>query len=122
MKRANGTGTVIKLKGNRRNPYCAKATVSYKSNGLPEQKIISNERGIKYFKTRIEADAALAWWNLNKGYVDMDKKDYTFEQVLNEWIERYVPNKEERCRMRKTHETIKRKNWFFKCCWIISRF
>ena len=45
MKRANGTGTIVKLKGNRRKPWFAKATVGYKENGQPIQKAVCNEKG-----------------------------------------------------------------------------
>lgn len=109
MKRANGTGTVVKLKGNRRKPWFAKATVGYKENGQAIQKPISNQKGVSYFATRLEADEVLAWWNKNKGNIDMDKVSYTFKQLFDEWSDKYIPTKEERKRMAITHETIKGK-------------
>lgn len=109
MKRANGTGTIVKLKGNRRKPWFAKATVGYKENGQPIQKAICNEKGEKYFESRPEAEEALIWWNKNHGNLNVNKLTYTFKQLFDEWEKIFIPTKEERKRMRKTHETIKGK-------------
>lgn len=109
MKRANGTGTIVKLKGNRRKPWFAKATVGYKENGQPIQKAICNEKGEKYFSSRPETEEALIWWNKNHGNINVNKLTYTFKQLLDEWIEIFIPTKEERKQMRKTHTTIKGK-------------
>jgi len=35
MKNPNGFGTVVKLKGNRRNPYIVKKTKGWDSRGYP---------------------------------------------------------------------------------------
>lgn len=109
MKRANGTGTIVKLKGNRRKPWFAKVTVGYKDNGQPIQKPICNEKGEKYFESRPEVEEALIWWNKNHGNLSVNKLTYTFKQLFDEWSEIFIPTKEERKRMRKTHETIKGK-------------
>ena len=109
MKRANGTGTIVKLKGNRRKPWFAKATVGYKENGQPIQKAVCNEKGEKYFESRPEAEETLIWWNKNHGNLNVNKLTYTFKQLFDEWSEIFIPTKEERKRMRKTHETIKGK-------------
>lgn len=109
MKRANGTGTIIKLKGNRRKPWFAKATVGYKENGQPIQKAVCNEKGEKYFESRPEAEETLIWWNKNHGNLNVNKLTYTFKQLFDEWSEIFIPTKEERKKMRKTHETIKGK-------------
>lgn len=109
MKRANGTGTIVKLKGNRRKPWFAKATVGYKENGQPIQKAICNEKGEKYFSSRPETEEALIWWNKNHGNINVNKLTYTFKQLFDEWAGIFIPTKEERKRMRKTHETIKGK-------------
>ena len=109
MKRANGTGSIVKLKGNRRNPWFAKATIGYKENGQAIQKPICNEKGDKYFATRTEAEEALIWWNKNHGNIKVNKLSYTFKQLYDEWEKIYIPTKEERSRMRQTHEIIKGK-------------
>lgn len=109
MKRANGTGTIVKLKGNRRKPWFSKVTIGYNKNDNAIQKIICNETGEKYFATRIEAEEALIWWNKNHNNLDTNKLSYTFKQLFDEWSDIFIPNQEERKRMRKTHETIKGK-------------
>ena len=109
MKRANGTGTIVKLKGNRRKPWFAKATTGYKENGQAIQQAICNEKGDKYFATRTEAEEALIWWNKNHGNVRINKLSYTFKQLYDEWEKIFIPTKEERKLMRETHITIKGK-------------
>ncbi len=109
MKRANGTGTIVKLKGNRRKPWLAKVTIGYNEKGLPIQNIICNEVGEKYFATRPEVEETLIWWNKNHGNVNVSKLSYTFKQLFDEWESIFIPTKEERKRMRKTHEIIKGK-------------
>lgn len=55
MKRANGNGSVIKLKGKRRRPFCARITVWEDTpNGR-----VQKRRVIGSYKTRPEAEAAL---------------------------------------------------------------
>lgn len=65
-RRPNNSGTVVKLSGNRRNPYMAKITTGYDEiSGTQIQKPIG------YFKTRQEALDALAIYNLsNKKNID----------------------------------------------------
>lgn len=53
MRLPNGTGSVYKLKGNRRNPWCARKTVGYNDKGYPIYKYIG------YYHTRSEALNAL---------------------------------------------------------------
>ena len=109
MRRANGTGTLVKLKGNRRKPWFAKVTVGYKNDGQAIQKAICNGNGEKYFEKREDAEEALVWWNKNHGNIHVDKLNYTFKQLYDEWESIFIPTKEERNRMSKTHETIKGK-------------
>lgn len=109
MKRANGTGTIVKLKGNRRKPWFAKTTTGYKENGIAIQKAICNANGDKYFSTRSEAEEALLWWNKNHGNVKVNKLSYTFKQLYDEWENIFIPTIEERKVMRETHVTIKGK-------------
>lgn len=109
MKRANGTGTIVKLKGNRRKPWFAKVTNGYRNDGQPIQQAICNEKGEKYFSTRVEAEETLIWWNKNRDSINTAKLSYTFKQLYDEWVSIFVPTKEERSIMRKTHEAIKGK-------------
>ena len=67
------------------------------------------KKGEKYFESRPEAEETLIWWNKNHGNLNVNKLTYTFKQLFDEWSEIFIPTKEERKRMRKTHETIKGK-------------
>lgn len=51
MKRANGTGCVTKLSGNRRNPWYAKAPATYDTKMIKmlPPKILSDEHRTKIF-------------------------------------------------------------------------
>ena len=104
MKRANGTGTIVKLKGNRRKPWFAKATVGYKENGQPIQKAVCNEKGEKYFESRPEAEETLIWWNKNHGNLNVNKLTYKGRTKENE----------------KNTRNYKRKTWTIKFHGIIS--
>ncbi len=111
MKRANGTGCVVKLNGNRRNPWFARAPIEYdKETGkaLPP-KILSDDKGRKYFPDRDIPDLLLAKYNIQKGNIDIDKSEYTFRQVYEEYNEKYFPTKEEMELEKKEHIKAKGK-------------
>lgn len=95
MKRANGTGCVTKLSGNRRKPWYAKVSDGYNEKGYSITKILSDDKGEKYFEDRTIPDLLLATWNKEKGNIDIDKTDYTFSQVYEEYKKKYFPTKEE---------------------------
>ena len=59
MKRANGTGSVFKLNGKRRNPWVARVTQGFNEKG--RQKYVN----LGYFKTRREAENELLSYNSN---------------------------------------------------------
>lgn len=110
MKRMNGTGCVTKLSGNRRNPWYAKIIVGYdEETGKAVIKILSDDKGQKYFSDRTIPDLLLAKWNLEKGNIDLDKSDYTFEQVYNEYKRKYFPTKQEKEKEKLTHQKTKGK-------------
>ena len=96
-------GTIVKLSGNRRKPWCAKVT-----EGIT-QKIICNEKGEKYFAERWQAEEALLWWNKNHNIINTDKLSYTFKQLFDEWENLFIPTPEERRQFRKDHKEIKGK-------------
>lgn len=75
MKRANGMGTIIKLTGNRRKPYAIRRVIGWEENG----KRIIKYQG--YYRTRREAEAALAEYNSDPYTVS--KK--TLAEVYKEW-------------------------------------
>ena len=67
MKNPNGYGSVVRLSGNRRNPFCARKTVGWNEKGHPIYKPVG------YFKTRQEAMIALAEYNRNPYDIDLSK-------------------------------------------------
>lgn len=67
-RRPNNAGTVIKLSGKRRKPYCAKITIG--KNEITGAQI---QKPIGYFETRQEALDALSLYNLsNKNDIDQN--------------------------------------------------
>ena len=111
MKRANGTGCVTKLSGNRRNPWYAKAATEYNYETLKAYppKILSDSKGQKYFPDRTIPDLLLSEWNKEKGNINFDKSNYTFSQVFEEYKNKYFPTKEEMQNERNTHQKTKGK-------------
>ena len=77
MRRANGMGTVVKLKGNRRRPYACRKTVGFNEKGYPIYKYLS------YHKTRREAENALREYNEDP--YSLNQK--TFAEVYELWYE-----------------------------------
>lgn len=80
MRRANGTGSVVKLGGNRRNPWAVK--VAYLDRpGLWKQKYLS------YHRTSRDAQDALDAYNRGVS-PPPDKLSTTLQQVYDTWSER----------------------------------
>lgn len=110
MKRANGTGCVTRLSGNRRNPWFAKAPATYdKETGKVIIKILSDDKGNKYFPDRTIPDLLLANYNKEKGNINIDKSDYTFSQVFEEYKNKYFPTKKEIEFEKRNHQKAKGK-------------
>lgn len=76
MKRANGTGSIIKLKGNRRRPYAVRITTGFNDKGYPIYKYVS------YHKTQKEAQRAIAMYT-DDPYTVSQK---TFADIYAEWL------------------------------------
>lgn len=83
MKNPNGYGSVVKLSGNRRNPFCARKTVGWNDKGHPIYKPIG------YFPNRPEAMMALAEYNRNPYDIDLSK--ITMEEMFEKWSARDFP-------------------------------
>lgn len=83
MKNPNGYGSVVKLSGNRRNPFCARKTAGWNDKGQPIYKAVG------YYKTRQEAMIALAEYNRNPFDIDLSK--ITMIQLYEKWSERNFP-------------------------------
>ncbi len=67
MKHPNGYGSVVKLKGKRRRPFCARKTVGYDEKSHPIYKPIG------YYVKREDALMALAEYNRNPYDIDLAK-------------------------------------------------
>lgn len=86
FKRANGTGTIRKLSGNRRKPFAVYVTVlTYFDES--KMKNIQKQKLIGCYETKELAELAL------NDYIDnpyeIEKANVTFEYVYNEWSKRY---------------------------------
>lgn len=82
MKNPNGYGTVVKLSGNRRNPYAVRKTIGYNDSGYPIYKAIG------YAPTREQGLIMLAEYNRNPYDIDMQK--ITVKEVYDRWSDRAV--------------------------------
>ena len=81
MRNPNGYGSVVKLSGNRRRPFCVrKAVTKWNAKGHPVYEIIG------YYATRKEALQALADYNSNP--YDLGKAHLTVAEVYEMWSER----------------------------------
>ena len=79
MRNRNGYGTVVKLSGKRRRPYQVRVNTRMNEKNQPVYDVLG------YFADRMEAQNALAAYNLNPYNVNADRM--TFEQLYNEWYE-----------------------------------
>ena len=83
MRRGNGMGSVIKVKGrNLRKPYKALITLGYTSEGNPKKKVIG------YYRTVREGYAALDTYIKAPKAFELGK--LTFKEVYNLWFEKYA--------------------------------
>ncbi len=80
MKNPNGYGSVVKLSGNRRKPYCARKTSGWNEKGYPIYMVIG------YYSDRQEAMIALAEYNRNPFDVDLAK--ITMKELFEKWSAR----------------------------------
>lgn len=82
MKMANGTGTVYKLSGNRRNPYIVRKTIGWDidtETGRRKQLYIT----IGYAPTRAKGLEMLM--DYNKNPYDIEASKITFAEVFEKW-------------------------------------
>jgi integrase len=80
LKHPNGYGTVVKLSGNRRNPFVVRKTAGWDDRGYPIYSVIG------YFPTREAGLIALAEYN--KDPYDVDKEKTTFSELYALWLEK----------------------------------
>ena len=82
MRLPNNYGSVYKLRGKRRNPWCARKTVGWKVN--PETKnAVPEYKYIGYYRTKEEALQGLA--NYNNDPYDLHIKTITLKEVYERW-------------------------------------
>lgn len=77
MRLPNGYGSVYKLSGNRRRPWCVRKTTGWKDNGQPIYAFVG------YYTSRAEALTALAEYN--KDPYDLQLSTITFDQLFDRW-------------------------------------
>ena len=105
MRNRNGTGTVYKLKDKpRRNPWVARITNGYNEKGYPKYVFLSDDKGQKYFPDDTIPRLLLAQYNIEKNNINIDKSNYTFKQVYEEYSHRTFPNKQEQLLEKQTHK------------------
>lgn len=80
MKAPNGYGSVVKLAGNRRNPYAVRKTTGWNEKGHPIYLAVG------YCPTREAGMLMLA--NYNNDPWDVDKAKITFEELFDLWVEK----------------------------------
>ena len=83
MKNPNGYGTVVRLSGNRRNPYAVRKTAGRNEKGYP---IYIN---IGYAPTREAGMIMLAEYNKSPWDIEADK--ITLEELFQLWKEKRMP-------------------------------
>lgn len=81
MKRANGSGSIVKLSGNRRKPYMVRISAAYDidENG----KLTEKRKILGYYSTKKEASEALNRYNSVP--FDIDGSMLTFKELYEEW-------------------------------------
>lgn len=77
MRRANGTGSVVKLSGNRRKPFAVRITVGWTDKGYPRYEILD------YVETREKGLQILDEYNRNP--YDVDLHNATLEELHKTW-------------------------------------
>lgn len=80
MKLPNGYGSVYRLHGNRRRPWCVRVTVSKKP---------WKYKYLGYYETQEDALTALALYNQNP--YNLDSASITFTEVYNRWSAEHFP-------------------------------
>lgn len=85
-RRANGTGTVYRLSGKRRNPWVAAITIgwNFDENAGTAKQV---QRPIGYFPT--ESKAILALDHYIENPYDLNKETTTIEQLYEKWSKTY---------------------------------
>ena len=78
-RRANGSGTIVKMSGKRRKPFQVRVNTRINEFGYPEYDVLGD------YADRVSADIALAEYN--KEPYEVSKRDMTFREVFYNWYE-----------------------------------
>lgn len=84
MKLPNGFGSVYKLSGHRRNPWCARKTIGWKDDPV-KQRSFPIYKFVGFYPTRQEALQALADYNADP--FDLHIEQMTLEELYDKWSE-----------------------------------
>lgn len=76
-RRPNGSGTIVKLSGNRRKPFQVRVNTRINDFGFPEYDVLDN------YPDRVSAEIALA--EFNKDPYDPNNREKKFSEVFAEW-------------------------------------
>ena len=76
-RRPNGSGTIVRLKGNRKNPYQVRVRTRLDDRGYPTYDVLGS------YPDQISADLALAEYNRDP--YDPANRQKTFAEVFREW-------------------------------------
>ena len=76
-RRPNGSGTVVKLSGKRKNPFQVRVNTRMDDRGYPVYDVVGN------YPDRVAANIALAEYN--KRPYDVNIRKQTFEQIFINW-------------------------------------
>lgn len=99
-RRANSSGGICKLKGNRRNRYRVRVTEKWEVDE-EKGKVKQVLKVLGDFPTRVEAEKALD--DYLACLYDLKHKDITFEKLCEEWVKWYF---ETRCKKPNSQRTI----------------
>lgn len=95
MRNPNGYGTVYKLSGKRRKPFCVRKVIEYDLNGKAHYEYLG------YFEKRQEALNFLAQYNMSPR--EKNEK-LNFSQVYYKWYEKYEMSENVSKRYEKAYE------------------
>lgn len=100
MRLPNSFGSVYKLSGHRRRPWCARKTTGWKDNGQPIYAFIG------YYATRTEALTALG--DYNKDPYDVHADTMTFQELFEKWSDEHFK--------KISGSSVKAYSAAYKCC------
>ena len=81
-RRRNGSGSVVKLSGNRSHPFEVRVNCRLDERGYPKYDVLSR------FEDKIEAESALAEYNKNPYDIETDK--LTFAEVYKKFLQKNI--------------------------------